>query len=233
MRKFLAAALVATLGVGAVGAGVAEARGHARLQTGTLTLVHGIPGPNGFPVDITWTYLANGDSTTVRGVTFGASATVPDMATGRYRLDIRPAGSSTVALSAPFSIGRNQSVSLAAHLNSNGQPAAAGFVDDVRRTRSNQARVIVRHLAVAPAVDVIANDSLKLFRNLANPRSSRPAVIPAGTYNVKVAAAADNSVVALNADLTFAPRTTTVVYAVGDLAGGSFRPVVVAFPNAA
>ena len=52
----------------------------------------------------------------------------------------------------------------------------------------------------------------------------------AGTYNVKVVADADNSVVALDADLTLAARTNTIVYAVGDLAAGSFTVIVQVLP---
>ena len=87
----------------------------------------------------------------------------------------------------------------------------------------------MRHNAAAPAVDIIVNDSLTLINGLTNPGQGK-AFVAAGTYNVKVAADADNSIVALDADLTLAARTNTIVYAVGDLAAGSFTVIVQVLP---
>jgi hypothetical protein len=47
---------------------------------------------------------------------------------------------------------------------------------------------------------------------------------------VKGAADLDNSVVALDAALTLAAKTNTIVYAVGDLAAGSFTVIVQVLP---
>jgi hypothetical protein len=90
--------------------------------------------------------------------------------------------------------------------------------------------VIVRHLADAPAVDVLAGGGT-LIDALANPNAGA-AVVPAGTYPIKVVADADNSIVAFGpANLTFNAGTTTVVYAVGSFFDGSFTPLLQTFPN--
>ena len=74
------------------------------------------------------------------------------------------------------------------------------YYNNTSKNRS-LAQVTVRHDATAPAVDIIVNDSLTLINGLTNPGQGK-AFVAAGTYNVKVVADADNSIVALDADLT-------------------------------
>lgn len=47
-------------------------------------------------------------------------------------------------------------VTLVAHLTADGQPAITPFVDDLSAVPAGQARLVVRHTAVAPAADVLA-----------------------------------------------------------------------------
>ena len=109
-------------------------------------------------------------------------------------------------------------------------PQLGVFTNDVSNAGAGKARVIVRHLADAPAVDVLAGGA-PLINALANPGSAA-AVVPAGTYPIEVVADANNAISAFGpADLTFNAGTTTVVYAVGSFFDGSFTPLLQTFPN--
>ena len=59
------------------------------------------------------------------------------------------------------------------------------------------------------------------LKNLKNGKQ-KSVRVPSDTYNVKVAADADNSVVVFDEDLTLNSGEVTIVYAVGSLAGESF-----------
>ena len=80
--------------------------------------------------------------------------------------------------------------------NPSGKPAPklGVFTNTVSNPGAGKARVIVRHLADAPAVDVLAGGGT-LIDGLSNPNAAA-AVVPAGTYPIKVVADADNSIVA-------------------------------------
>jgi hypothetical protein len=220
MRKPLLflVALGAVLGLSAL---PASADGHPR-KTGSLSVVHGIPD---LPVDV---YL-NGDRVAA-GVSFTQLATFR-LRVGTYEVAFRSAGagrSTRPLLQSHVGVKPGVSKSLVAHLKANGTPTLTTYYNNTTRNRS-LAQVTVRHDAAAPAVDVIANDSITLIDGLKNPGQGK-AFVSAGTYNVKVVADADNSVVALEADLTLATRTNTIVYAVGDLAAGSFTVIVQVLP---
>lgn len=237
MRKLLALGVAALLMIGLLGspAGAKESskRSHTAAATATaqLTLVHGVPGASGFPVDISVYRLFTG-SQRFEGVTFGTVAGPLDLKPGFYRIAIRPAGapqSSKPVLSTWTWLGRGDNKSVVAHLTEGGAPRLSVFKNNVSDTGAGNARVTVRHLAQAPAVDVIVNDTTTLVDGLANPREA-VAVVPAGSYGIKVAADADNSIVVFSGTLSFASRTNTVVYAVGSLGGGSFTPLVQILP---
>ena len=78
----------------------------------------------------------------------------------------------------------------------------------------------------APAVDVVVNNNFAspLVNALAFPNFTPYVTVPPSNYNVKVAADADNSVVAINADLNLAANSISSVSAVGPLA--SIEPLV-------
>lgn len=86
---------------------------------------------------------------------------------------------------------------------------------------------VVHNSADAPAVDVIANDAITLVDALSFPNADGYVNAPAGTYNVKVAADADNSIVAIEVpSITFANGDVTTVVAVNKLSDLSIEPVV-------
>ena len=59
-------------------------------------------------------------------------------------------------LSANADLPAGGNVTLVAHLDASGKPTITPFVNDVSSVPAGQARLVVRHTAAAPAVDVLA-----------------------------------------------------------------------------
>lgn len=204
-----------------------------------LTLVHGVPGQDGFPVDISVYRLAVG-SQVFQDVTFGTVAGPLSRDAGIYWIGIRPADAprySTPILSKWITLWPGDNKSVVAHLAADGSPRISVFRNDVSST-GGQARVTVRHLAAAPAVDIWASGPstggslVPVIEDLTNPHQAKIQV-RGGDYAVAVAPAntGPSQVVWGPATLTFARNTNTIVYAVGSLGGGSFTPLVQVLPT--
>ncbi|MCH8537110.1 MAG: DUF4397 domain-containing protein [Alkalimonas sp.] len=99
------------------------------------------------------------------------------------------------------------------------------FFDVIDAGATSSVRV-VHNVSDAPAVDVIANDAVKLVEDLAFPDFTDYLGVAPDTYNVKVAANADNSVVVIDADLELAAGAFASVLAVGSLTEDSIEPLV-------
>ncbi len=208
MRKLtmlLAGVLAAALALGLVGGVGAQA------ETGTVTVIHGVPG---LTVDV----YVNDDLT--------LEAFAPDTVTeplelpaGDYNIKIFPEGADpateTPAIEGDTTLPAGANASIVAHLAEDGTPMLSVFVNDVSEIASGQARLVVRHTAAAPAVDVLANGS-PVFTNLANP-NEQMADVPAGAYSVSVAATGTTDPVIGPVDLTLEAGTAYFVYAVGSL----------------
>ena len=193
---------------------------------GIATVVHGVPG---LTVDV---YL-NGNLT----IPSFAPETVlgPLMLPATdYEIAIYPAGSDPLAtkpaIAAETSLPAGANASIVAHLDGAGAPTASVFVNDVSEIAATEARLVVRHTAFAPAVDIIANGSLALFENVTNPNEGQLDVA-ADTYGVTINAAGTSTVAFDAGDVTLPEGQSTIVYAVGDLAGGSFTLLIQAIPN--
>lgn len=187
--------------------------------SGELTLVHGVPD---LLVDITVKGKFFGFKTVVEDVPFETVAALV-LGFDKYKVQIRAAGAdpkSDPILQRSVWIGiRDKAV--VAHLDADGAPTMSKFNNTTFLLEDGTSKVVVRHLAEAPKVDVIANDALTLIDGLKNGKQ-KSVRVPSDTYNVKVAADADNSVVVFDEDLTFNSGEVTIVYAVGSLEGGSF-----------
>ncbi len=222
MRKLLlfAGTIAAILGLAALPASAAHH--HPAPKTGSLTIVHGIPD---LPVDI---YLNK--KLALAGVTFTNYATVK-LPVGQVRVDFKVAGTPAngpSALVQHLGIKAGVSKSLVAHLSASGSPRTSVYFNNTTKA-GTQAQVTVRHNAAAPAVDVFVNGAVAI-PGLANPGQAK-AFLPPATYTVKVTAAGNPSVVALpDTPLPLAGKTNTIVYAVGDFAGGSFTVIVQVLP---
>jgi hypothetical protein len=187
-------------------AGVASAQ-----ETGTVYVVHGIPDT---PVDV----YVDGQRA-LDDFAPGTAQGPLDLPSGPHQVAVFPAtapdGSGQPLLSAQADVPAGGNVTLAAHLTEQGQPALTPLVNEVGAVPAGQARVVVRHLAAAPAVDVLAGGQ-PVVRGLTNP-DQRALEVPAGTISAAVAAAGSTDPVIGPADLDLREGTTTFVHAIGSL----------------
>lgn len=206
MKKFvllLATGLLAVLAMLAAPAG-------AQAATGTVTVIHGIPG---LTVDV---YV--NDKLTLEDFAPDTVTAPLELPAATYQIAIRPANAASdsapvLAGSATLPAGANASI--VAHLDANGQPKLTVFVNDTSALAAGNARLVVRHTAAAPAVDVLASGK-PAFTNLTNPNEAK-ADLPAGTVSASVAATGTTTQVIGPIELTLPQATVTVVYAVGSL----------------
>lgn len=154
-----------------------------------------------------------------------------------------PAGSYTLAItaadaadaSAPvigpvdLTVASGMNYTAVAHLSETGVPTAALFTNDTSAPGAGQGRLTVRHVAAAPAVDVLA-DGTPAITGLTNPNESA-LVLPVGTISAAVAAAGTTAALIGPADVAIAAHTTTIVYAWGSLADGTLALAVQTVPT--
>jgi hypothetical protein len=177
-----------------------------------VTVVHGIPNT---PVDV----YVNG-KLTVPGFTFGKVAGPLALPAGTYAIAIRPQGaasSSAPILSQSVTVTSGEEASIVADLTASGSPTLSVFADPTTSVPMGDARVIVRHLAEAPGVDVYAGTS-KVVTDLTNPNQAA-LVIPAGSVSVSVDVSGTTTTVIGPATFDFKAGTTTIVDAIGSAAG--------------
>ena len=204
-----------TLAVGGVLAAVAALATAPAAQaqsTGTIYVVHGIPNT---PVDV---YV-------------DGQRAIDDFAPGTSQgpVDL-PSGSHKVALfAADAALPAGGNVTLVAHLSESGQPTITPFVNDVSSVPAGQARLVVRHTAAAPAVDVLAAGK-PVISGLSNP-NEKALEVPAGTVSAAVAAAGTTQPVLGPADLNLQEGTATFVHAVGSLQDNTLSLVAVTVSN--
>ena len=106
-----------------------------------------------------------------------------------------------------------------ANLNATGAPTTNVFANCVARNPAGEGRVTVRHIAAAPAVDVLANGET-LFGNVTNGGAATSRV-PAQPYSIAVTLASNGDPV-LGPEVVAVSRPfNTVVYAWGSAAEGT------------
>lgn len=237
--------LVAALVAGAALAGTAApalattatAKTFESVDTTSVALVHGIPGKADFPVDI---YVVNNFRRfKFDNVTFKTAATLEAL-TGRKTqpgfmyVGILAADSfengriDKPILQTSFWLGWGQSRSVVAHLSADGQPKLSTFVNDVR-TDGDNGQVTVHHLAAAPPVGVYVPVDPPIAITPAFVNGERATLeVPAGTYPAVVTAPNDpDTVLAGPIDVPIEANKTTLAFAIGDFAAGSFSVAVV------
>lgn len=107
----------------------------------------------------------------------------------------------------------------AAHLDAEGQPTATAFVNDVSALDAGEGRLVVRHVAAAPAVDIWADGEVAI-PGLENP-DEQSLDLPATTIEAAVSLAGDSDPVLGPADVPVTEGTATIVYAWGSAEDGS------------
>ncbi len=202
-----AVALAATAGLAIAAAAPATAANHA-----TLSVLHGVPG---LTVDV-W---VNGERT-LDDFEPGDLAGPLELPAGTYTVAITAADAADASSPAigpvdlPLESGRNYTA--VAHLDAEGAPTASLFTNDISQTAAGQGRLTVRHVAAAPAVDVLAGGS-PVITNLSNP-DEQVLNLPAGTVSAAVAATGTTDPVLGPTDVTVSEGVNTIVYAWGSLA---------------
>ena len=210
-----AAALVLPLGVAGFVATPALADGH----DATVSVLHAIP--EGAGADVVDVYA--GDAMLIDNFTPGSLETlmVPE---GTYDLAVfadgeGPDGGTAVLEAAGVEVPAGANATVTANLDAEGNAALNVYVNDISQVAAGEARLTVRHIAAAPAVDVRA-DGAVIIENLVNPDEAIVAV-PAGTYSADVVLAGTDTVALGPADLSLAEGTNTIVYAWGSAEAGN------------
>lgn len=175
----------------------------------TLSVLHGIPDT---PVDV----YVDGD------------LTLDDFQPGDLAGPLElPAGDYDVALTATdaeddsdpvlgpitLTLESGTSYTAVAHLTADGEPTADLFTNDTSETAAGEGRLTLRHVAAAPAVDVLAGDS-PVIEGLENPDEAT-LDLPAGTVSAAVALVGTTDPVLGPTDVEIADGTLTILYAWG------------------
>ena len=205
-RKFLTMGSAALL-AGGVFALATPAQ--AADNNATVSILHGVPGAT---VDV----YANGKAL-LKNFKPGTLTDPQQLPAGTYDLKVVKAGDGAdgdaVIEADNVKVPGGANITVAAHLSEDGDPTLTPFVNDVSKIPAGKARVIVRHTAAAPAVDVRAGGD-PVFTDLSNP-DQKSAEVDAGTVRADVVLAGTDDVVLGPASLKLGEGTTTIVYAWG------------------
>jgi hypothetical protein len=178
-------------------------------ENATVSVLHGVPG---LTVDV----YANGEEL-IPDFEPGTLTDPLKLPAGSYDLTVFPAGEgpdgdpAIEANDVEVPAGANATV--VAHLDANGDPMLSLFANDTSSVPAGKARLTVRHVAAAPAVDVRA-DEQPVFEGLENP-DEVSAEVPAGSVSADVVLAGTSDVAIGPADLDLAEGTNIIVYAWG------------------
>jgi hypothetical protein len=193
-------------------------------DTATAYVVHGIPG---LVVDV---YVDG--QLFVKDFTPGTIAGPLTGAGGTANVAIVPAGGDPAnpALAATLTVNAGQNVTAVAHLDANGTPTLSVFNNDVSPT--GNARIVIRHTAAAPAVDLLvspgAANELR-FGPLVNGQEAQVEV-PGGTYNSGIVPTGTSTFVIGPSNFNFQAGNVYFVYVIGSLAGGTAAPLLQVIP---
>lgn len=188
--------------------------GPASAQDARIHLIHGIPDTD---VDV-----AAGGANVFEGFSFSDTQDLSALAGETLAgLQVKLAGTDTVAIDAgDVTLPSSGNTTIIAHLDADGNPTLSIFTNDTSAVAAGEGRLVVRHTAAAPAVDIRA-DGTVAFANVPN-GAEGAADLPAGTISAEVVpAGADSPVVIGPADLPVAEGEALIVYAVGSLEAGN------------
>ncbi|MEV4703490.1 DUF4397 domain-containing protein [Actinoplanes sp. NPDC049316] len=204
-RRAAAAGVAAVVAFGGLSA---VTTGPALAASSQVSVVHGIPGQ---PVDV----YVNGEKT-VPGFEPGKIAGPLTLEEGSYDIALTKPGEDlgkALLTVDDAEVPGGANISLVAHLSADGKPTLTPFVNDTSKLAAGQTRLVVRHTAAAPAVDVRAGGQ-PVFRDLTNPKEAK-ADLAAGDVSADVVPAGTDDVVLGPTDLNLREGTATIVYAVG------------------
>jgi len=187
----------------------------------TVMLLHGIPDT---PVDVYVggeVVVADFQPAAMQDLSAFAGSTLTDIA-------VVPAGGelADAVIEVPeLAVPASGNWTVVAHLTADGTPTVTPFENDTSSIAAGEGRITVRHTAAAPAVDIVVGDT-RPFTDLSNPNEVS-ADLPAGELPAEIAAAGGDVIASVADILGATPSVTegvnTILYAVGDLEGGSFN----------
>jgi hypothetical protein len=223
MRKTPIAAGALSLAAALTFAAPAQAGGwhHHGEDPAKLSVLHGVPG---LTVDV-W---VNGNLT-LDDFKPGSLAGPLELAAGDYKIAITgsdaPNADNPVIGPVTVELDNGGNYTAVAHLDAGGAPTATLFTNDTKAPRNdNKGKLTVRHVAAAPAVDVLAGGTA-VIEGLSNPDEAT-LKLKAGTISASVAAAGTTAPVIGPADITVEGGKNTIIYAWGSLADGTLAAAV-------
>lgn len=213
MRKTAAAGLavgiITAMGM-AMPAAAAETADAAK-----LSVLHGIPET---PVDV----YVNGELT-LDDFQPGDLAGPLELPAGDYEVALTATdaadASDPVLGPATLSLAAGMNYTAVAHLAEAGDPSVKLFTNDIAATAAGEGRLTVRHVAAAPAVDVLAGGTA-VIEGLANPDEAK-LDLAAGTVSAAVALAGTTDPVLGPTDVAVQEGVNTIVYAWGSAEDGN------------
>jgi Domain of unknown function (DUF4397) len=218
MRR-LATVGILTIVVTALGAGAAlAAEGESR-----LTIIHAIPAEGGFPADI---YLDG--ELVVEEMTFGNVTETTTVASGSHSVAIYPAGADPAtddpALAAEVDLADGADATVVAGLTNAGDPTLAVYVNNADPVGAGQARIVLRHQAEAPAVDLLINGE-PVALEVANGEEAS-AEVEAGAITLSLVPSAEGGGDLFQTDVDLSEGSAFLIYGIGSVEGGSFDVAV-------
>jgi hypothetical protein len=207
MRK----TLIAGLAAGALVALASALPASAATGDATLTVLHAVPKVT---VDV---YLDG--KRAINDFKPGTMAGPLAIPAGAHKIAITAGNAADASkpiigpISVDLAAGGNYTA--VAHDKTDGSPTATLFTNDTSAIPAGQGRLIVRHVAAAPAVDVLAGGKA-VVSGLTNP-NEKILTLPAGTVSASVAAAGTTTPLIGPADVKVANGADTIVYAWGSL----------------
>lgn len=185
-------------------------------ESARISLINGLPDtPLDFEIEGTSVFT---------GVAFGATQDISSLAGATLvALKVKLAGTSTVAIEAgDLTLPASGSHSIVAHLDGSGAPILSVFENDTSLIAAGQGRLVARHAAAAPAVDVLGGSSV-LFDNLSNPNEVS-ADVPAASLSLSVVPAGATEPVLIGPlVLNVVDGEALIVYLVGSEADANFQ----------
>lgn len=211
MRFVRMIALASSLVVALAAPAAAEATG-----TATITVVHAVPGEDGFPADL---YL-NGELV-IGSIVFDAISEPIEVDAGPVDVALFEAGANPAStqpvLAQQVTLEADSSYTMVAQLI-DGTPAAALYLNDIEPVDTGLARVTIRHTGSGGPLSV-ALGAENVVADLMSPNEVTVEV-PAGVLPLSVAAA--DGMELIEQDVDFRAGSLLVLYAVGGTEGAQF-----------
>jgi Domain of unknown function (DUF4397) len=220
MRRSVIAAGVTALIAGLATAVFVPTSGATQPVTGSVRVVHAL---RGVVADV---YL---DGQLILETFEPERTTDPvDLPAGAHQVDVRLAGSpadSPPAVSGTLDVQGGAAVSAVVHLSAAAAPTMSVFPDEDQGVPAGQTRVVVRHVAAAPAIDVRLNQQ-EVATNVVNTGEAEAEVTPA-TYELSVTNTGTPDVLAPPQEVPLPEGTANTMYLIGDQATSTLAWIAV------